>query len=202
MKNILINPKVLINKKRKEVNDVIDHRLINWLLSNSYNPIIISNTISQSSQIKKLSFLAKINIKGIILSGGNDVKKNSLRYESQKHLINFAKKKKLPLLGICQGMQMLGVYHGSKLKRVKKHVVKSHKLIHFNDKKFPKYVNSYHNFTLKTCPKEFFVTTKSIDGEIESIRHKKYNWEGWMWHPERDLKIDKTNNVRLKKIFK
>ena len=45
MKNILVNPKVLINKKRKEVNDVIDHALINWLIKNSYNPIVISNKI-------------------------------------------------------------------------------------------------------------------------------------------------------------
>lgn len=202
MKNILVNPKLLINKKRQEINDVIDHRLINWLLSNSYNPIIISNTVSKNLQRKKLGLLKKMNIKGIILSGGNDVKKNSLRYLSQINLINFAKKNKLPLLGICQGMQMLGVYYGSKLKKVKKHVVKNHKLILFSDKKFPKHVNSYHNFALKTCPKEFFVTTKSTDGEIESIKHKKYNWEGWMWHPERDSKINKINNERLKKIFK
>ena len=43
MKNILVNPKVSINKKRKEVNDVIDQALVNWLIKNSYNPIIISN---------------------------------------------------------------------------------------------------------------------------------------------------------------
>ena len=67
MKNILVNPKLLINKKRQEINDVIDHRLINWLLSNSYNPIIISNTVSKNLQRKKLGLLKKMNIKGIIL---------------------------------------------------------------------------------------------------------------------------------------
>ena len=45
MKNILINPKIYVDKRRNEINDVIDHRLISWLLSNSYNPIIISNKI-------------------------------------------------------------------------------------------------------------------------------------------------------------
>ena len=34
MKNILVNPKVSINKKRKEVNDVIDQALVNWLIKN------------------------------------------------------------------------------------------------------------------------------------------------------------------------
>ena len=59
MKNILVNPKLLINKKRQEINDVIDHRLINWLLSNSYNPIIISNTVSKNLQRKKLGLIKK-----------------------------------------------------------------------------------------------------------------------------------------------
>ena len=201
MKNILINPKISVNKRRKEINDVIDHRLIRWLISNSYNPIIISNNIIHDSLSKRFKLLKNLNIKGIILSGGNDVKKNSLRYLAQFFLINYAKKKKLPILGICQGMQMLGVAFGSKLRRVRKHVNKKHKLFCFRDKKFPLNVNSYHNYSLDVCPKDFFVTTRSIDGAIESIKHRKYNWEGWMWHPERDIKFDRINNFRLKKIF-
>ena len=202
MKNILINPKIYINKRRNEINDVIDHRLISWLISNSYNPIIISNKIIQEPLPKRYKILKNLNIKGIILSGGNDVKKNSLRYLAQFFLINYAKKKKLPLLGICQGMQMLGLAFGSKLKKVRIHVNKKHKLSCLSDKKFPSTVNSYHNYSLEICPKDFFVTTRSSDGEIESIKHRKYNWEGWMWHPERDIKFDQINNFRLKKIFK
>ena len=43
MKNLIINPDVSVDKERNEVNDKIDHALINWLIKNSYNPIIISN---------------------------------------------------------------------------------------------------------------------------------------------------------------
>ena len=75
MKNLLINPKISINIKRKEVNDQIDHALINWLIKNSYSPIVISNKSLMLSKKKLYLFLKSLNIKGIILSGGNDVKK-------------------------------------------------------------------------------------------------------------------------------
>ena len=43
---------------------------------------------------------------------------------------------------------------------------------------------------------------KIFDKSIEAIRHKKYNWEGWMWHPERDKKFNLKLVRRAKKIFK
>ena len=33
------------------------------------------------------------------------------------------------------------------------------------------------------------------------IRHKKFNWEGWMWHPEREKKFNSNSKKRLFKIF-
>ena len=202
MKNLLINPKISINIKRKEINDQIDHALINWLIKNSYNPIVISNKSLKLTKNKLNRFLKSLKIRGIILSGGNEVKKKNLRYKSQNFLIDYALKNKIPILGICQGMQLMGVRYGSKLIRVKNHVKKKHKLINLTKEKFPKHANSYHDYSLKNCPKNFFITTKSPDGNIESIKHKYFPWEGWMWHPERDKKIDKINNIRLKKIFK
>ena len=202
MKNILVNPKISVNKKRKEVNDVIDHAVIGWLIQNSYNPIVISNKILKLQKNKLYKFFQSLKIKGIVLSGGNDGDQKNPRYESQVFLVKYAIKKKLPVLGICQGMQMLGFMYGSKLIKVNNHVNKRHKLVNLSNEKFPFSSNSYHNFSLKNCPKNFYITTKSPDGNIESIKHKFYSWEGWMWHPERDKKIDKINNFRLKKIFK
>jgi gamma-glutamyl-gamma-aminobutyrate hydrolase PuuD len=202
MKNLLINPKISINRKKKEVSDTLDHKLINWLINNSYNPIIISNKTFVERKNLFYKFLNSLNIKGIVLSGGNDIKKGSIRYLAQNCLIEYAFKKKIPILGICQGMQMLGVKFGSKLIKVKNHVKKFHKLINLSDELFPKYSNSYHRYSLKNCPKGFFITTKSFDGRIESIKHNFLPWEGWMWHPERDKYENKINKLRLKKIFK
>lgn len=200
MKNLLINPNVLASKERNEVNDQIDHALIKWLIKNSYNPIVISNKTLILSKKKLSQFLNTLNIKGILLSGGN-YKKNSTRYQFQNFLLDYALKNDLPVLGICQGMQLIGVRFGSKLVKVQNHVRTTHKLINLSKQKFPKKCNSYHNYSLKDCPKNFYITTKAPDGNIESIKHKNLTWEGWMWHPERDNKIDKINNYRLKKIF-
>ena len=200
MKNLLINPNVLANKERNEVNDQIDHALIKWLIKNSYNPIVISNKTLILPKKKLSQFLNTLKIRGILLSGGN-YKKNSTRYQFQNFLLDYALKNDLPVLGICQGMQLIGVRFGSKLVKVENHVRTTHKLINLSKQRFPKKCNSYHNYSLKDCPKNFYITTKAPDGNIESIKHKNLTWEGWMWHPERDNKIDKINNYRLKKIF-
>ena len=68
----------------------------------------------------------------------------------EEYLYNWAYKKNKPLLGICRGMQLIGLLNGSKLK-VDEHVNISHVVINtLNDKKLVK--NSYHNFSLSKCP--------------------------------------------------
>ena len=97
MKNLLINPKISVNKKRKETNDVIDHALTAWLIKNSYNPIIMSNNTLMIKKSFLHKFLKSTKVCGIILSGGNNVDKRSKRYHLQKFLIEYAKKKKIPI---------------------------------------------------------------------------------------------------------
>ncbi len=202
MKNIIINPKISYDKKRNETNDVIDQALINWLLSNSYKPIVISNSFSKLTANEIMKYFDSLNTRGIVLSGGGNIQKNSPRYTLEKLLIKYSIKKKIPLLGICHGMQMIGVYFGSKLKKIKNHVKKVHTLKNKTKEKYPKIVNSYHDLSLVSCPKDFVITTTSKDDCIESIKHKKVPIEGWMWHPEREKRIKSVHNLRLKKLFK
>ena len=99
-------------------------------------------------------------------------------------------------------MQMIGVKYGSKLKKVKNHVRKKHKLINLTKSKFPAIVNSYHNYSLKDCPENFIITTKSPDGNIESIKHKSLPWEAIMWHPEREIRFQTDDKIRIQNLFK
>ena len=57
---------------------------------------------------------------GVVLSGGSDIGKNKIRDESEKFLIKFAIKNRIPLIGICRGMQLIGNFFNSKLIKVKK----------------------------------------------------------------------------------
>ena len=49
--------------------------------------------------------------------------------------------------------------------------------------------------------RNFEIIAYSEDNQIEAIRHKKYNWLGWMWHPERDKKFNKKLIQIAKKMF-
>ena len=62
-------------------------------------------------------------------------------------------------------------------------------------------VNSYHGFSLATCPSDFEVLARSEDDEIEAIGHQFLPWEGWMWHPEREENFSASDIQRIKVLF-
>ena len=98
---------------KKELRICVDTKLIDWVLSLGVKPLLISD-------LKTLNFFLSqslFGIKGIILSGGNDINKNSLRYKIEKRLTDISKKKKIPLLGICHGLQFINSVEGGSLKK-------------------------------------------------------------------------------------
>jgi len=172
------------------------------------------------------NYFNDISIKGVILTGGNDI--NPLLYGSQlqnedysedrdnteKKLMEIALNRKLPLLGICRGAQFINVYFGGSLiqnikaKTEVNHVATTHKIQitdektakFFNEKEFA--VNSFHNHgimedTLSSKLKEFAITK---DGIIEGIYHPKHPIAGVLWHPERP-NSDKETDKKLVEAF-
>ncbi|MBU0484999.1 MAG: gamma-glutamyl-gamma-aminobutyrate hydrolase family protein [Proteobacteria bacterium] len=130
----------------------------------------------------------------LILTGGEDIGVSPLRDETENDLLVWANERAVPVLGVCRGMQMLGIHAGSNLKPVRGHVRTRHKLSFGS-------VNSYHNLSLDTCPHEFHIEELSEDGEIEAISHKFLPWEGWMWHPEREKHFAKHDILRLHRLM-
>ena len=182
-------------EKRKEKRFSIDKKLLKWIKAINLNPILVTDI----DQIYYFKYLKPL---GVILSGGNDIDESNHRFKIEKKLILWAKKNKKPILGICHGLQMLAYMDKGKLKKIKNHVKSRHTIISKEKSFYPKIVNSYHNFGLFKAPNNFTATAYAPDNSIEAIRHKKYNWEGWMWHPERDKKFNMKLIVRAKKIFK
>ena len=68
----------------------------------------------------------------IIIPGGNDLfKKNKLtkiRFKIEKILIKHSLKKKIPLLGVCRGMQIMNYHFGGKISPIKNHMKKKTKI--------------------------------------------------------------------------
>ena len=137
--------------------------------------------------------LKKINL--FILTGGNDIisnKKESLtRNKIEKNLIKKAIKKKIPILGICRGAQLLNISFGGKIKKVRNQMRTRHNIyITKNDiiKKKILNVNSFHNFGIKknNLSKKFDRIAFDKEKNIEMFISKKNKIIGVMWHPERE----------------
>ena len=184
---------------RNEIRDSIDQKFISWLLKLGCIPSPIPNLNNSDIQ----EWLCAIEPEGFVFSGGNDIGSYPIRDGLEITLIKYAIEKKLPVLGICRGMQIMAYYENKFLKLVSNHIKTRHELI--GREVFlgmlPNEVNSYHQYSLNACPENYEVIANSSDGEIEAIRHIKYNWEGWMWHPERELNFSEIDINRARKVL-
>ena len=200
MKLIVITQRIIEVSEVNEQRDSLDHRLIELVLSLSMLPIPIPNkliTRENSTKDQLIAWLTKINLSGIILSGGEDLGKNLDRDNLEFGILNWAKSQAVPVLGICRGLQIMGSWAGIELVEIPNHIKTRHQL----NGKIQQDVNSFHNFSLKDCPSGFTVMAESSDRAIEAIRHTLLPWEGWMWHPEREIPYSKVDIERIRNLF-
>ena len=114
--------------------------------------------------------------------------------------------KKIPILGVCLGHQIIGQVFGSKIIQSKNLVHgKTSKIISKNFgilKNLPKTFEAtrYHSLIIdkKTLSKDLTITAETVDGIIMGIQHKKYNVHGVQFHPE---SIKTTYGKKILKNF-
>jgi len=100
--------------------------------------------------------------------------------------------KKIPILGVCLGHQIIGQVFGSKIVQAKKLMHgKTSKIISKKLgilKNLPKSFEAtrYHSLIIdkKTLSKHLQITAESKDGLVMGIQHKKYAVHGVQFHPE------------------
>ncbi len=203
MKVVAVSQRVDYYPDRKEKRDALDQRLITFLFLAGYIPVPVPNGIYTATLDKYcveeplVTWLGALKPQAIVLSGGNDVGQCRERDSTESLLLEYASQYQMPLLGICRGMQMMAFWAGVSLYPVHGHVQTRHRLTG----EITGEANSYHGFSLATCPAHYEVLSRSEDGEIEAIRHKSLPWEGWMWHPEREENFTNRDIQRIKALF-
>ena len=100
--------------------------------------------------------------------------------------------KKIPILGVCLGHQIIGQVFGSK-------IIQAKKLMHGKTSKItskktgvlrnlPKTFEAtrYHSLIIdkKSLSEDLEITAETKDGLIMGVRHKKYDVHGVQFHPE------------------
>lgn len=201
--NIFVSQRVIKISNINETRDCIDQRVIKILNTCDINPILIpNNLVKKNDNVKLLKFLKNFNSKGVLLTGGDNFGDFKNRDQTEFFLIEYAIKKKIPILGVCRGMQIIAKFFGKNTKKIDSHVRKKHIIKSLTKKNiYPKKVNSFHNLTISMCPSNFHITAISLDGSIEAIKHRKLKIEGWMWHPERENPLLKKDIINLERFF-
>ena len=204
--NIGLTQRIDFIDSRNEYRDSIDRSFYNLCKHLNYSPINIPNI-----NININEFIKNLNIHALILTGGNSiflddeiVDNYSIERDNFERSLIKEFYGKIPIVGICRGMQMLNIYFGGKIKIVKNHINAKHKI--FSEKKYdlPEYVNSFHKWGIpeKYLSKEFDAIAYDADRNIESFLNLKKKTLGIMWHPERDKIINLKNIKIIKRILK
>ncbi|AVO00932.1 gamma-glutamyl-gamma-aminobutyrate hydrolase [Staphylococcus simulans] len=159
-------------------------------------------------------------VDALLLSGGQDVSPQLYNEDPQDKLgetllardvfdfklIEKAKERFIPILGICRGAQVLNVFHGGSLFQDTSYrqiqslrhwqptnpTEKTHEIRVFPNTRlsalFPEgrfYVNSFHHQVVNQLAEGFRVMAQSNDGVIEAFESESYPYMvGIQWHPE------------------
>ena len=100
--------------------------------------------------------------------------------------------KRIPILGVCLGHQIIGHVFGSKIIQANKLMHGKTSLIYHKKKGVLKNIKNkfqatrYHSLIIdkKNLSNELDITAETSDGIIMGVMHKKYNVHGVQFHPE------------------
>lgn len=168
---------------RNERRDALDQRWHRWLARCGLTAVALPNHPASA-----MDLCLRLNLRGLVLTGGNDLA--SLggdapeRDATEAALVTAMSAHKLPILGICRGMQFLAHLAGGHLVRTEGHAASRHPV------ETPagdiRVVNSFHNWAVVGDVPDYEVTAWSGEGNVEAMRHKTQAVLAMMWHPERE----------------
>jgi putative glutamine amidotransferase len=182
---IAVSQRVDVIAGRNERRDALDQRWTGFLDACGLLPVAMPNTASPALAAAWLEAVAPA---GILLTGGNDLTAYGgdapERDAVETLLIEHAVARRIPLMAVCRGLQMLMHHFGAGLERVTGHTGTEHPVV-LGDGGTDT-VNSYHNWAFTSVPPGFTAWATAPDGVVEAVRHDTLPLLGMLWHPERN----------------
>jgi putative glutamine amidotransferase len=182
MKRIGISQRICRDEKSGEKRDCLAHDWYAFLSELAVNWAPLPN-----HRHSALRLCSEFELQGVILTGGDDIGAFPERDEAEHALLEWARERQLPVIGVCRGFQIIHRWLGGALQEAApaRHRSRRH-VIRFTDGT-EREVNSFHNFTpqkIASPPGLNELAICTADGTLEAACSS--NMLGIMWHPERE----------------
>jgi N5-(cytidine 5'-diphosphoramidyl)-L-glutamine hydrolase len=197
MRAVAVTQRVSVVPAYGERRDCLDQAWTRFLTTCGLLPVLVPNVIDAA-----LSLCRTLSIAGLVLTGGNDL--TALggdapeRDAVENALLDLAEQRRLPVLGVCRGMQVIQQRYAVPLRRVEGHVTQ-HQVIRIDGEW--KGVNSYHRFAAFDSRPPLEVWAVADDGVVKAIRHSDEPITGIMWHPERCAPFSLDDVMLFRRVF-
>ena len=206
---------------------MVSNAYIEMLTKNGAIPILITPQM----EMQRVNEIVEM-IGGILFIGGEDIKQGyydkelrgkeiSKRDEIEIELYKQCKEKKIPILGVCRGLQIINVAEGGTLEEVPtkgsiKHTIDDDGFINYHDiyiekdsnlKKIMKVDNysvcSMHHQKIAKLGNNLKISAKSEDGVIEAIESDDKSFViAFQGHIEKNIKNFKKYDNVIKEFLK
>jgi putative glutamine amidotransferase len=178
---IAVTQRVDVVPSYHERRDALDQQWARFLRACGAVPVPIPNDPEVAAQL-----MSSLPVAGLLLTGGNDLcalgGSAPERDATERVLLEGALCRRVPVVGVCRGMQFIQAHWGVPLCRVDGHVTPAHEIAVGDTHDT---VNSYHHFAATDSVPALTVWARAADGVVEAIRHVEAPVVGLMWHPER-----------------
>lgn len=137
-----------------------------------------------------------------LLTGGGDICSISgvrgARDDIEALIVDIARRRRKPIVGICRGLQVLMADDGASIHRVFGHTNINHPVCGTIG---PREVNSFHDYGANSLSRNYEILARASDGTIEMARHAELPWLGVGWHPERQSSFHPEDILWVRSIL-